>query len=143
MLTIYRQYVIRLVVSLFAFLFKRDRSEDTMVDVMFIGLLLVATVPAGVLGVLFGDWIGETLSGVATVGYTLILTGLALWFIRNMRGNKGDGAITLRDATLIGLAQAVALIRGLAVPVRQSLWRCCSGLNKGPPYDSRSSYHPD
>ncbi|WP_070328586.1 undecaprenyl-diphosphate phosphatase [Exiguobacterium aurantiacum] len=113
-LTIYRQDVVRLVVSLWTFLFKKDRSEDTMIDVKFIGLLLVATVPAGVLGVLFGDWIGETLSGVATVGYTLILTGVALWFIRNMRGNKGDGGITLRDAILIGLAQAVALIPGIS-----------------------------
>ncbi|EPE61174.1 bacitracin resistance BacA family protein [Exiguobacterium sp. S17] len=113
-LTIYRQDVIRLVVSLWTFLLKKDRSEDTMIDVKFIGLLLVATVPAGVLGVLFGDWIGETLSGVATVGYTLILTGVALWFIRNMRGNKGDGGITLRDAILIGLAQAVALIPGIS-----------------------------
>ena len=85
-----------------------------MIDVKFIGLLLVATVPAGVLGVLFGDWIGEVLGGVATVGYTLIITGLALWFIRNMRGNKGDGGITLRDAILIGLAQAVALIPGIS-----------------------------
>ncbi|WP_404354195.1 undecaprenyl-diphosphate phosphatase [Exiguobacterium aurantiacum] len=113
-LTIYRQDVIRLVVSLWTFLFKKDRRDETMVDVKFIGLLLVATVPAGVLGVLFGDWIGETLSGVATVGYTLILTGVALWFIRNMRGNKGDGGITLRDAILIGLAQAVALIPGIS-----------------------------
>ena len=100
--------------SLWTFLFKKDRSDETMVDVKFIGLLLVATVPAGVLGVLFGDWIGEVLGGVATVGYTLIITGLALWFIRNMRGNKGDGGITLRDAVLIGLAQAVALIPGIS-----------------------------
>lgn len=113
-LTIYRKDVVRLVASLFTFLFKKDRSEDTMIDVKFIGLLLVATVPAGVLGVLFGDWIGEKLSGVATVGYTLIITGLALWFIRNMRGSKGDGGITLRDAILIGLAQAVALIPGIS-----------------------------
>ncbi|MCT4783059.1 MULTISPECIES: undecaprenyl-diphosphate phosphatase [Exiguobacterium] len=113
-LTIYRKDVVRLVVSLWTFLFKKDRSDDTMVDVKFIGLLLVATVPAGVLGVVFGDWIGETLSGVSTVGYTLIITGLALWFIRNMRGSKGDGGITLRDAILIGLAQAAALIPGIS-----------------------------
>ncbi|MET2869582.1 undecaprenyl-diphosphate phosphatase [Exiguobacterium profundum] len=113
-LTIYRQDVVRLIMSLWTFLFKKDRSDEKMVDVKFIGLLLVATVPAGVLGVLFGDWIAEVLGGVATVGYTLIITGLALWFIRNMRGNKGDGGITLRDAVLIGLAQAVALIPGIS-----------------------------
>lgn len=113
-LTIYRKDVIRLVVSLWAFLVKKDRNDETMIDVKFVGLLLIATVPAGVLGVLFGDWIGETLGGVATVGYTLILTGVALWFIRNLRGSKGDGGITMRDAILIGLAQAVALIPGIS-----------------------------
>lgn len=113
-LTIYRKDVVRLVVSLWTFLFKKDRSEETMIDVKFIGLLLIATIPAGVLGVVFGDWIGETLSGVATVGYTLLVTGLALWFIRNLRGNKGDGGVTLRDAVLIGLAQAAALIPGIS-----------------------------
>jgi undecaprenyl-diphosphatase len=48
------------------------------------------------------------------VGLTLLITGAALWLIRNLRGVKREGDLKLKDAILVGLAQAVALIPGIS-----------------------------
>lgn len=81
---------------------------------MFVVYLVVATIPAGIIGVLFQDTIDSYLSTIVTVGVTLVITGLALWFIRNMRGQRKDGNMTMKDAWIIGGAQAVALIPGIS-----------------------------
>src|SRR5690606_34936042 len=54
------------------------------------------------------------LSAVTVVGVTLLITGVALWIIRNLRGNKNDGEITMKDAIIVGLAQSIALIPGVS-----------------------------
>lgn len=110
-LIIYREDLIRLIKNGVGYVFQRDsRQKD---DFDFIIYLIIGTIPAGVLGILLGDSI-EVLSTVQTVGITLIITGIALWLIRNLRGRKGDGQLTWKDAVIVGLGQAVALIPGIS-----------------------------
>ncbi len=63
---------------------------------------------------MFEDYIEDKLSYVSVVGVTLLITGAALWIIRNLRGRKSDGGITVRDAIIVGLAQSVALVPGIS-----------------------------
>ncbi|OZU90640.1 UDP pyrophosphate phosphatase [Virgibacillus indicus] len=111
-LLIYKNDIIRLIKNGLNFIFKKD--EEGKGDFQFIVFLVIATIPTGILGLLFEDYIGEKLSGVAIVGYTLLITGVALWIIRNLRGRKGDGDLTVKDAIIVGLAQSVALIPGIS-----------------------------
>ena len=111
-LIIYREDIIRLAKNGVSFI--ATRNPESKSDFMFIVYLVVATIPAGVIGVLFDDVISEVLKGVHIVGITLIVTGIALFLIRNLRGRKQDGDITLKDSTIVGLAQAVALIPGIS-----------------------------
>lgn len=111
-LIIYRDDIIRLAKNGVSFI--ATRNPEAKSDFMFIVYLVVATIPAGVIGVLFGDVISEVLKGVQTVAITLIVTGIALFLIRNLRGRKQDGDITLKDSIIVGLAQAVALIPGIS-----------------------------
>lgn len=84
-------------------------------DFMFIVYLIVATIPAAVIGLLFEDLISSTFGGkVKMIGLTLIITGIALWIIRNLRGSKNDRSISFKDALIVGLAQSVALIPGIS-----------------------------
>ncbi|HZH60999.1 MAG TPA: undecaprenyl-diphosphate phosphatase, partial [Metabacillus sp.] len=83
-------------------------------DFRFIIYLIIATIPAGVIGVLFDDIISEHLKHIRVTAITLIITGLALWMIRNLRGRKNDGDLTIKDALIVGFAQAVALIPGIS-----------------------------
>ena len=111
-LIIYRKDIQRLVIN--GLRYFKVKDEETTRDFMFIVYLVIATIPAAIIGLLFQDTIDDYLSTVVTVGVTLIVTGLALWLIRNMRGQRKDGNMTMKDALIIGGAQAVALIPGIS-----------------------------
>lgn len=113
-LLIYRNDLIRLTVNGLKYVTTRDPKSKS--EFNFILFLLIATIPAGVIGVLFDDTIAETFKGfgIKLIGVTLLITGLALWFIRNMKGQVGERDFRLKHAIIIGLAQAVALIPGIS-----------------------------
>jgi len=77
--------------------------------------LFVAILPAGVLGVLFDDFMKAKLMHVPVVASALVVGGIAILVIeRAVRHPKitDAGAITLRIAFLIGLIQCLAMIPG-------------------------------
>lgn len=109
---IYRKDIVRLIFNTWKFLFKGDKTVKS--DFMFVVYLVIATIPVGIIGVLFGDVLGETLSGTNVVGITLLITALSLWIIRNLRGCKQDGDISAKDAIIVGLVQCVAVTPGIS-----------------------------
>lgn len=111
-LIIYREDIVRLVVN--GLRFFKVKDEETTRDFMFIVYLVIATIPAAIIGLLFQDIIDDYLSTIVTVGITLVITGVALWLIRDIRGKRKDGNLTMKDAIIIGSAQAVALIPGIS-----------------------------
>lgn len=111
-LIIYRTDIRRLVAN--GFMYLTVKNEENKRDFMFLLYLVIATIPAAIIGVLFQDAIDELLSSVLTVGATLVITGVGLWLIRNMRGQRKDGSLSVKDALIIGSAQAVALIPGIS-----------------------------
>ncbi|GEL76895.1 undecaprenyl-diphosphate phosphatase [Tenuibacillus multivorans] len=112
-LIVYRKDLMELTVNGSKFLFQRDTNYRS--DFNYIMLLVIATIPAGLLGVLFEDTIESVIGNqIKIVGITLILTGIALWIIRNLKGFKSDDEITIKDAIIVGVAQAIALIPGIS-----------------------------
>ena len=75
--------------------------------------IAAATFPAGIAGLAFKSAVETTLRNPLTIGVMLIVVGL---WIRSVdrRGSAGRGldSIALRDAMLIGCAQALALVPG-------------------------------
>ena len=111
-LIIYRLDILRLANGSIRFL--RTREPEDKKDFYFVLYLVIGTIPAGVIGVLFGDYISEHLSSIRTIAITLLVTGIALWMIRNLRGRKQDGDLRVKDAIIVGFAQAIALIPGIS-----------------------------
>lgn len=111
-LIIFKNDIIRLIQNGTSYLVKKDPVGKD--DFRFILYLIVATIPAGVIGILFEDQIARTFSTAKMIGITLIITGFALWIIRNLRGQKADGELTMKDAIIIGIAQSIALIPGIS-----------------------------
>ncbi|MGD7045265.1 undecaprenyl-diphosphate phosphatase [Jeotgalibacillus proteolyticus] len=109
-LLIYKDDIMRLAIRGLGYIKTKNPADKKEFD--FIIYLLIGTIPAGVIGVLLGDYIAE--ASVAIVAGTLMITGIALFMIRNLRGNRGEGGMTIKDAIIIGLAQAVALIPGIS-----------------------------
>ncbi|MBC5636684.1 undecaprenyl-diphosphate phosphatase [Ornithinibacillus sp. BX22] len=108
---VYFKDIVRLIKNGLRYIVSRD--PDAKSDFQFILMLIVATIPTGILGILLKDVVGN-ISKPYLVGITLIITGIALWIIRNLRGKKGDKQITVKDAVIAGLAQSVALFPGIS-----------------------------
>lgn len=81
----------------------------------FVMLVIVSTIPTGIIGVLFNDAItlvGETL---LVPGLCLILTGILLLIADRVKtGNKQAENTSYTEAGLIGLAQGIATLPGLS-----------------------------
>jgi undecaprenyl-diphosphatase len=110
-LYIYRQDIVRLIVNSIHYLKTKNQSYKS--DFRFVCFIVIGTIPAGALGVLLNDYIAENVSMV-TIALMLFVTGVALWLIRNMKGIKDESNITIRDAFIVGLGQAVALTPGIS-----------------------------
>lgn len=80
----------------------------------YIGLLVLATIPAGVAGVLFEDFFKRAFGSLFEVGIEFIVTGVILWSTRWVREPAPVDRLTAGNATLIGVAQAVAILPAIS-----------------------------
>jgi len=74
--------------------------------------VLIGTIPVGLAGLSFNDFISDNLRSPYVIASTTIIFGLALFFSDRKVGKKSERDITIRIAILIGIAQAIALIPG-------------------------------
>lgn len=77
--------------------------------------LLVAFIPAAVLGLLFSDVIDEMLESVTVVAVMLIVGGIFMLFCDRIFGNGDEKTVlTEKRAFLIGLFQCISMIPGVS-----------------------------
>ncbi len=75
--------------------------------------VLFGTIPAGLAGLLFKDFIETALRSPLVIASTTIIFGLLLWWADVQgRRERDEHTLTWRDILLIGCAQALALIPG-------------------------------
>lgn len=78
-------------------------------------LLLLGSVPAGIVGVFFEHEIEPLFSSATAVGIALLVTGSVLWASRWVRDGKLElDQLAWRAALLIGLVQALAIAPGIS-----------------------------
>ncbi|CAN5767980.1 undecaprenyl-diphosphatase UppP [soil metagenome] len=79
-------------------------------------LLLVTVIPAGLVGALFEDFFDETFREVLLVIPLLLVVGAGMLAFGERYGRRDRGLerLRLRDALVIGLAQALALFPGIS-----------------------------
>ena len=100
----FRARLWRLICSLF------DRSFVTERKV--VGYLILATIPAGVVGVLLEDFFADAFSHPVYAGWMLIVTGIILLSTRWATRKSRD--LTWSPALIMGLAQALAILPGIS-----------------------------
>ena len=94
---------------------KRKSIHERKETINLWGLVLVACIPAGIIGLLFDDYIDELLYNPLVVSIMLIVYGLI--FIIIEKKNKKEvirtlSDITIKSALIIGIFQVLALIPG-------------------------------
>lgn len=78
-------------------------------------LLLIGTIPAGLVGVLFQETLESFFGNVKLVGLALLFTGTMNWLVDKTK-DKGQRTKELnwRDALFVGVFQAIAIIPGIS-----------------------------
>jgi len=79
-------------------------------------LIVVGSIPAAIVGKLLDEWAETVFRAPGLVATTMAVMGVVL-FVADRRAVAGAGvsdAITLRDALLIGSAQALAIVPGVS-----------------------------
>jgi len=78
-------------------------------------LLIIATIPAGLAGILFNDLVEEAFSSPLFAGIGLLLTAVLLFLGEKISQNLGDmHDITVSTALVMGVMQALALFPGVS-----------------------------
>ena len=91
-------------------LFKFELNAETK----YVLNILVSMIPVGIIGLFFKDYVEDIFgSGLLIVGCCLLLTALLLIFSYYARPRQ-RGFISMKDAFIIGLAQAAAVLPGLS-----------------------------
>ncbi len=75
--------------------------------------IVISMTPVGIVGLFFKDYIEAAFSSITVVGCMLLLTALLLSFAYYAKPRQKQD-ISYRDAFIIGLAQAVAVMPGLS-----------------------------
>lgn len=102
-----------LIVAFFSYIFKKDTRKKYETKFRYALFVILSTIPVGITGFLFKDKL-ESLYSLKGLAIAFLITALALFIVRNIKGTKNDADIKLKDALLIGLFQAVTIIPGIS-----------------------------
>lgn len=98
------------IAGLFCGLFRFRWNDETQ----YVAKILLSMIPVGIVGVFFKDTVESFFgNGLLVVGIMLLVTALLLTFAYRAKPRKKD-SISYRDAFVIGLAQACAVLPGLS-----------------------------
>ena len=92
----------------------KTREKKYYDNFKYCWLIVIGTIPAGLVGLIFKDKIEGLLISVKIIGAALLITSGFLYLIRNIKGKKDDKKITFIDAIIIGLFQVIALFPGIS-----------------------------
>ncbi|HRY77154.1 MAG TPA: undecaprenyl-diphosphate phosphatase [Candidatus Izemoplasmatales bacterium] len=112
----FRKFLARLIKNFLSYLFRPSTRQETKEDWLYGWKVVLASLPIGIVGFFFNHSINLILADypLVLVGLGLLITGTALYLVRNKSYVNGRQTITFRDAAVIGLGQMFAPIPGLS-----------------------------
>ncbi|MEF3244751.1 MAG: undecaprenyl-diphosphatase UppP [Caldisericaceae bacterium] len=101
--------------GIFSF-YKKDKSEEGKYYLNLFILIVVATIPAGIVGFLFADKVDLLFYSPRTVSYLFFITAAFLFLASYLakKANKSIQNMTLKDAIIVGIFQVIALLPGVS-----------------------------
>ena len=78
-------------------------------------LTIIATIPVGIVGVLFNDAVEELFTGLTIPAFLLLITGCLLYVSQRMNSGRIDVKnLSIKEALFMGCGQALAVLPGLS-----------------------------
>ncbi|WP_347156803.1 undecaprenyl-diphosphate phosphatase [Pontibacter chitinilyticus] len=99
-------------------------------DFTFYKKLLLAFIPAAVIGFALNDVIDALLESITVVAVMLILGGIVLLFVDKWFRNAADDRISYKNALIIGFAQCLAMIPGVSRSAASIIGGLAQGINR-------------
>jgi len=87
----------------------KDKSAQKQVTYLIIGCI-----PAGIIGLIFGDFIENKMRGEFVVAGALFIVALAIILVEKYLKNQKREVVTKKDGVIVGLSQVLALIPGVS-----------------------------
>lgn len=112
-LIIFWKDIVNLIKDFFSYIFNKDKRKEKIVSFKYCWYIVISTIPVGITGILFKDKL-EQLYSLKGLAFAFLITALALFIVRNIKGEKEDKDITIWDALIIGLFQAVTIVPGIS-----------------------------
>lgn len=92
----------------------KQRRAETPAEKRVV-FLVIATIPAGIAGLLLEDAAETVFRSPALIATNLVVLGILLWAIdRFMSRERGMESMSWKDAMVVGLAQCLALVPGVS-----------------------------
>lgn len=109
---IFYKDIVSLVKNSILYIFKKQ--SEFKKDFIYVVMLVVAVIPAGLVGFVFKDLFDTISDNLWVVGVSLIITAIALSLVGKAAVENTDEELTYMDALVIGLFQLFALIPGIS-----------------------------
>lgn len=78
-------------------------------------MIIVATIPTGLIGLLFNDFFDSLYTSIVPIGIGLLLTGIMLVIAERLgTSNRGIREMNYRNAIFVGIVQGIAICPGIS-----------------------------
>lgn len=115
---VYRKDFYQLIKAFFEMLLEIPKGKvdiHASVHRKMILLIIVATIPAVLVGVMFKGFIEEMFKSIQLVGVMLLITGLFLWLTNKIvLGKKEEQTTKYKNAFVVGIFQSFAMMPGIS-----------------------------
>ena len=88
----FRKDIIKLIKEFFLYI--KTKEKKYLNSFKYCLLIVIGTIPAGILGLIFKDAISSLSENIKIIGGALIVTSLFLFIIKDFKGKKDDNEIT-------------------------------------------------
>lgn len=90
------------------------QSPQVKEDLSLLMYWVLATIPAGIIGILISDWIDTIFQNLMFVGFGFLMTAVLLLFVSKRAKQASNQSYTLKTALGAGLAQMLGIFPGIS-----------------------------
>ncbi len=110
----FRKELWKLIRGFFLYIFKKNREDDIKESFRLVIMLIIATIPAGLIGVFLGDFIDNFFRDLTYISINFLITGIILLIISRFKFERKKESMTYVDALVVGSFQAIGVLPGIS-----------------------------